>query len=94
LLTPITSYTVKEGEELPELNPEARNYVVLEGKSVWITKMKKKLKDLAQVKIKPTDRITRVNKDNSATLETYLEKEFKPIEGITKKEIKEHLVAL
>tara|TARA_R100000951_G_scaffold116766_1_gene130578 strand:+ start:18471 stop:19463 length:993 start_codon:yes stop_codon:yes gene_type:complete len=92
VVTPITSYVVLEGEELPELNPKARNYVVLEGKSVWITKMKKKLKNLAQIKVKPTDRINRVDKENSVTLEKYLETTFEPIEGVTKKEIKEHLV--
>lgn len=94
IVTPITSYTVLEGEELPELDPKARNYVVLEGKSVWITKMKKQIKDLAQVKVKPTDRKTITNKENSETLEKYLETEFEPISGVSKKEIKEHLVAL
>lgn len=91
IVTPISSYEVKEGEDLPELNPKARNYVVLEGKSAWITKTKKKLKDLAQIKVKPTDRIARVNKDNTATLETYLEKEFEPISGVTKEELKEFM---
>lgn len=92
VVTPITAYTVLEGEELPKLDSRARNYIVLEGKSAWITKTKKKLKDLAQIKVKPTDRIVRVDKENSATLEIYLEKEFEPIEGISKKDIKEHLV--
>lgn len=91
IVTPITSYEVKEGDELPELNPKARNYVILEGKSAWITKTKKLIKDLAQIKVKPTDRITRVNKDNTATLESYLEKEFEPISGVTKEELKEFL---
>lgn len=89
IVTPIKSYEVKEGDELPELNPEARNYVILEGKSAWISKVKKKLSKLANIKVKPTDRIAKVNKDNSATLETYLEKEFQPIDGISKQDIKE-----
>ena len=42
--------------------------------------------------MKPTDRINRVDKENSVTLEKYLETTFEPIEGVTKKEIKEHLV--
>jgi DNA repair exonuclease SbcCD nuclease subunit len=89
IVTPITSYEVKEGDELPELNPNARNYVVLEGKSAWITKTKKKFKDIANVKVKPTDRITRVEKENSETLEVYLDKEFEPISGVTKESLKE-----
>jgi DNA repair exonuclease SbcCD nuclease subunit len=89
IVTPIKSYEIKEGEELPELNPDARNYVVLEGKSAWINKAKKKLKSLAHIKVKPTDRVTRVNKENSVTLEKYLDTEFEPIQGVSKKDIKE-----
>lgn len=91
VVTPITSYEVKEGDEIPELNPNARNYVVLEGKSAWITKIKKQLKDLAQIKVKPTDRVTKINKDNTATLEKYLETEFEPISGVTKEELRDFL---
>lgn len=89
IVTPIKTYEVKEGEELPELNPEARNYVILEGKSAWISKIKKDLSKLASIKVKPTDRITKVNKDNSITLEKYLETEFQPIEGVDKQDIKQ-----
>lgn len=94
VVTPITSYIVLEGEEIPELNPDARNHVVLEGKSSWITKMKKKLKNLANIKVKPTDRKSIASAENSITLEKYLETEFEPIAGVSKKEIKEHLVNL
>lgn len=89
IVTPIKTYEVKEGDELPELNPEARNYVILEGKSAWISKIKKDLSKLANIKVKPTDRITKVNKDNSITLEKYLETEFQPIEGVDKQDIKQ-----
>lgn len=89
IVTPIKSYEVKEGDELPELNPEARNHVVLEGKSAWISKMKKKIGKIANIKVKPTDRITKVNKDNSVTLEKYLDTEFQPIDGVSKDDIKE-----
>jgi len=89
IVTPIKTYEVKEGDELPELNPEARNYVILEGKSAWISKIKKDLSKLANIKVKPTDRITKVNKNNSITLEKYLETEFQPIEGVDKQDIKQ-----
>jgi DNA repair exonuclease SbcCD nuclease subunit len=92
IVTPITSYEVKEGEELPALNPDARNYVVLEGKTAWINKVKKELKGKANVKVKPTDvRVAKDIKDASMTLEKYLEKEFQPIEGVKKESIKEFL---
>ena len=95
IVTPITSYSVKEGDELPKLNPSARNHVILEGKSAWITKAKKKFKDIAQIKVIPTDRKVKLeNKDDTATLENYLDRIFEPIEGIDKKDIKEHLVNL
>lgn len=94
IVTPIKTYEVKEGDELPELKENARNYVVLEGKSAWISKIKKKLKGLANIKVKPTDRISNVKKDNIVTLEKYLETEFQPIEGVNKKDIKEFIVNL
>jgi DNA repair exonuclease SbcCD nuclease subunit len=87
IVTPITSYEVKEGDEIPDLDPNARNYVVLEGQSAWINKIKKKIKDLAHIKVKPTDRVTRVNRDNTTTLEKYLESEFVPVSGVTKEEL-------
>lgn len=92
VVTPITSYEVKEGEELPILNPDARNYVVLEGKTAWINKVKKELKDKASIKVKPTDvKVAKNIKDTSVTLEKYLETEFQPIEGVKKESIKEFL---
>jgi DNA repair exonuclease SbcCD nuclease subunit len=92
VVTPITSYEVKEGEELPTLNPDARNYVVLEGKTAWINKVKKELKDKASIKVKPTDvKVAKDIKDTSITLEKYLETEFQPIEGVKKESIKEFL---
>jgi DNA repair exonuclease SbcCD nuclease subunit len=94
IVTPIVSYEIKEGDEIPELNPKARNYVVLEGQSAWINKIKKKMKDLAHIKVKPTDRVTRPNRENSATLEKYLETEFQPISGVTKEELKDFIQCL
>jgi DNA repair exonuclease SbcCD nuclease subunit len=92
IVTPITSYVVKEGEELPELNPDARNYITLEGKTAWISKLKKQLKDKANIKVKPTDvRVTKDIKDSNQTLEGYLDNEFQPIEGVGKIDIKEFL---
>lgn len=91
VVTPITSYVVKEGEEIPELNPDARNYVVLEGKSAWITKVKKELKGLAQIKLKPTDTRNSATVDKNLTLDHYLEKQFKPIETVTRDDIKTYL---
>lgn len=91
IVTPIKSYEVKEGDELPDLKENARNYVVLEGKSAWITRIKKKIKGLANVKVKPTDRAVRVDKKNSSSIEDYLEKEFEPIAGVTKDQLAEFL---
>ena len=77
---------------MPVLNPDARNYVVLEGKTAWINKVKKELKDKASIKVKPTDvKVAKDIKDASVTLEKYLETEFQPIEGVKKENIKEFL---
>lgn len=94
IVTPIKSYKIKEGDEMPELNPEARNHVVLEGKSAWISKIKKTLKDIAHIKVKPTDRITKSEGNNNMTIEEYLLAQFEPIAGVNKKDIKEFLKEL
>ncbi len=90
IVTPITSYEIKEGDEIPELNPNARNYVTLEGKSAWITKTKKKLKD-CNIKVKPTDRAIKKITSDSMSISKYLEDEFEPIAGVEKEEIREFL---
>ena len=91
---PISSYHIKEGDDLPVLAANARNYVVLEGKSAWITKIKKKYKEIAHIKVKPTDRINSVNRDYALNMDNFLEKEFEPVAGVTKEEIKEFLKAV
>jgi DNA repair exonuclease SbcCD nuclease subunit len=91
IVTPITSYEIKEGDEIPTMNPNARNYVVLEGQSAWINKVKKKIKDIANIKVKPTDRVTRINKDNTITIEKYLMTEFVPVSGVTKEDLVDFL---
>lgn len=89
IVTPITSYEIKEGDDLPLINSSARNYVTLEGRTVWINKIKKELKN-CNIKIKPTDRST--NKINtSINIDEYLENQFNPIVGVSKQEIKDFL---
>lgn len=91
IVTPIVSYEIKEGEEIPNLNPSARNYVVLEGKSAWITKTKNKIKNLAHIKVKPTDRVFKDVTDKNFTIEEYLEKHFEVISGINKQDLKDFI---
>jgi DNA repair exonuclease SbcCD nuclease subunit len=92
IVTPIKSYEINEGDELPEINSKARNYVVLKGKSAWIKKIKKQFEG-CHIKVIPTDRATKVV-DKNLTLEKYLDSDFEPIAGVTKKDIKEFVNAL
>jgi DNA repair exonuclease SbcCD nuclease subunit len=88
VVSPIMSYDIKEGDELPNVNPEARNYITLEGKTAWINKVKAKFKD-CNIKIKPTDRaISKVN--NSTSIDAFLE-QFEPVTGVTRQELKDFL---
>lgn len=91
IVTPINLIEIKEGDDLPTLKEGARNYVVLEGSSTWITKTKKKIGSKANIKVKPTDRIKVVNPENSVSIEKYLETEFIPIPEISKEDIKAFL---
>ena len=90
IVTPIICYDIKEGDDLPEINPSARNYITLEGKATWINKIKTKLKN-CNIKIKPTDRV--LNKTNTnLSIDKYLETEFEPIAGINKEELKQFII--
>jgi DNA repair exonuclease SbcCD nuclease subunit len=90
IVTPIICYDIKEGDDLPEINSFARNYITLEGKTAWINKIKSKLKG-CNIKIKPTDR--KVNKVNTnLSIEKYLETEFETIAGVDKEELKKFIM--
>ena len=92
VVTPINKYTVKEGEEVPELDPNSKNYIEFYGKTAWINKMKKKYKGIANIKGKPIDRrVIKSEIDRNLTLLEYLNKEFKPVKGVGKRDIDEYL---
>ena len=93
IVTPIVSYHVKEGDEIPVLDRNARNYVKLEGKTAWINSVKKKIKDVANIKILPTDRSVKSVNEQNTTLEDYI-KLFEPVDGVSREEIKEFLRSL
>lgn len=92
IVTPIISYDIKEGDVLPEVNPSARNYVTLEGKTAWINNIKSKLKN-CNIKIKPTDR-TASKTNSSLSIDKYLESEFEPVAGIEKDELKQFIMSI
>lgn len=92
IVTPIVCYDIKEGDEIPEVSSGARNYITLEGKTAWVNKMKVKFKN-CNLKIKPTDRI--VSKSSATnTIQEYLDKEFEPITGVSKNDIKDFILSL
>lgn len=92
IVTPIVKIVVNEGDPEPELNPNARNYLELHGKTAWISKMKKKYKAKASIKAKPIDRkVSKLDVDKKVTLVEYLQNYFQPIDGVTKQEINGYL---
>ena len=95
VVTPITKYVVYEGEAVPELKENARNYLEFHGKTAWINKMKKKYKGLANIKAKPVDRkINKIDMEKSKTLVDFLNNYFEPINGVSKQEIDKYLRGL
>ena len=90
IVTPIVSYDIKEGDDLPKINPSARNYITIEGKTAWINKIKLKLKG-CNIKIKPTDRAI-IKNNNNLSINEYLETEFEPIAGIDRMELKQFII--
>jgi DNA repair exonuclease SbcCD nuclease subunit len=89
IVTPIISYEIKEGNDIPIINPSARNYITLEGKTAWLNKIKKDFKN-CNIKIKPTDRsVGKIN--TNVSIDEYLENQFNPIANVSKQEIKDFL---
>jgi DNA repair exonuclease SbcCD nuclease subunit len=96
IVTPISKIILNEGDEEAEL-PTGRIYLELNGKTAWITKMKKKYKGKANIKAKPTDRISLVDKSDKVSKEdifSFMESYFDTVNGLEKKEIKEYLGSL
>lgn len=92
VVTPILKHTINEGDELPELNPKAKNFVELIGKTAWIKQVKKKLKGKANIKARPLDRKSaQIDKEKVMTLTDFLTDHFEPVSGVTKDQINQFL---
>lgn len=95
IVTPITKTVLFEGEAEPELDQKARNYIEFRGKTEWINKMKKKYKGIAQIKAVPVDRkISSNSVGEKYDISQFLDKNFQPIAGVSKLNIKGYLEVL
>lgn len=91
IVTPIVSYHIKEGDVIPKfIDPKARNYITLEGKTAWVNKVKTQFKG-HNIKIKATDKVLNKNNTN-LSIDKYLEIEFEPVAGISKEELKQFII--
>lgn len=89
ICTPILSFSIKEGDGLPELKEKDRNYVELIGSTAWITKTKKKLPFNTNFKVSPTDRVvSKTERKKGLTLPEFLDT-FTLNGGIEKQEVLE-----
>jgi DNA repair exonuclease SbcCD nuclease subunit len=96
IVTCIKKYNLKEGDEVPSMDSKNKNFLELEGSSAWILQTKKKLKDISNLQIKaiPTDTRISSNKENIKTINDFIINGFKPIDGISIKDITGYLEAL
>jgi DNA repair exonuclease SbcCD nuclease subunit len=90
IVTPIDKLFFNEGDEEPNLDPKARNYLEIKGQSAWINKMKKKYKGMANIKAVYTDRIVKSNKETSLDFTGFMS-EFKPIDGVSSRDIEDYI---
>lgn len=92
IVSAIHIYEVLEGDEVPELNPSNRNYVVLKGSSAWISRKTKELKGKARISAKPEDSKSyeqRIEKINS--MEHYALNYFKFAEKLEPKTVLQYI---
>lgn len=95
VVTPIYKFALEEGRDIHEIPDNARVFIELRGTTAWINKMKKKYKGRAQLKAIPTDkRKPRVELSEGVGLSEYLDKHFKPIEGVSRESIQSYLKEL
>lgn len=90
VVTCYKKFKVLEGEEIPKLNPENKNYLELEGSNAWITSIKKKFKGVENLQIKaiPTDvKLSQEPNKEIKTINDFLKNGFKPVDGISIEEI-------
>lgn len=74
IVSEIKLFDILEGDPLPSLNPQDRNYVVLKGSSAWIAKKSKELLGLARVTPRPTDALAYSESRKAATLNEFADK--------------------
>lgn len=88
VVTPMYRVVIKEGEEIPELQANAKIAFELIGQSTWIATMKKKLKGRGSIKAVPMDR-KHVKTDMSKllNLDEYASINFKPLVGVSIEDI-------
>lgn len=91
VVTPILKINLEEGDDLPEIDENARVFIEAKGKNAWLKKVKKKYKGKANLKTKSTDRKIVKTKSEKLSIFEHLEKKFKPIDGVDKKDLKEYL---
>jgi DNA repair exonuclease SbcCD nuclease subunit len=93
VVTPIIETIIKEGEDLPILPQNAKNYIELVGASKWIEKTKEKYRGLASIKTTPKDTKLKLGTlKKGLNLEGYLDLYFES--SIDKLKLKEYLKAL
>ena len=84
----ICSFVINEGEEIPKLDPDSRNFVELVGSTAWISKIKKKFDDNVSIKVTPTDKVVgKTDQVKVKTLDEYLRDVFVPMESVDKTDI-------
>lgn len=95
VVTPIYKHVVNEGDDEPKLIDGARNYIEFVGKSAWITKMKKKYKNKAQIKAKPVDRKSvKIAGRDLQNMKDFLFNTFEIIDGVNKEDVHTYLEGL
>jgi len=93
VVTCYKKFTIKEGEDIPVLNPKNKNYLELEGPNAWILKVKKDFKGIENLQIKavPTDVKIPNRANNIKTIDDFILDGFRPLDGISSQDIKSYI---
>lgn len=87
----MSKYEIKEGEELPDINENHKNYVTLVGSTRWINKIRKEISENAIISSQKTDKVVKRLKKKVNTITEFLDDHYTPKREVSKEEVKTYI---
>jgi len=91
ICTKMVKHVVSEGEEVPELREDQKNYVTLIGSSKWINKVRQGISEKAIVSSHKTDKVVKRVSEKVESIDQFLDSHWEPESQVTKEEVRSYI---